>query len=264
MATHTIAHPVRTLRELVTRLEAAITLTLAKPTAKSVHNLRTTIRRIEAQLELLSLLPNLPRHAKREKTACKLLAKLRRAAGRVRDLDAQRDLIESKSQEAYHLRSFLKHQRSKEADRLLDATYKYQPKLIRSLEDLLKAFSPAESLPISPSRIAELSLHWYTHNVPVTTETPDQLHSIRKSAKLARYMAESATESAKPPLKLARTFESLQQSGGHWHDWLTLFNIADRELGTSSPLVRSFERNCENSLAAYRRHLKSLPKSLTL
>ena len=262
MATKAIAHPIGTLRELVTSLEAAITLTLAKPKPKSAHQLRTISRRIEAQLELLTLLPDLPQHARPAKKSRKLLAKLRRAAGRVRDLDVQRDLTKSKSKEARHLRRVFKRERKREADRLLHTIQKHQPKLTLALEALLKALAPAESLTLSAPRLAELTLRWYTHHVPAIAEDSDQLHAIRKSAKLARYMAESATDRAQPTRKLARTFESLQQSGGQWHDWFTLADIARRELGESSPLSQSFGQRCEKSLAAYRQHLKSVPNVL--
>lgn len=261
MAASTSAHPIGTLRELVTSLEAAITLTLAKPKPEPAHQLRTISRRIEAQLELLALLPHLPQHAKPAKKSRKLLAKLRRAAGRVRDLDVQRDLTESKSKEGRHLRRVFKHLRKREADRLLHTIRKHQPKLTIALEDLLKALAPAESLTVSAPRLAELTLDWYSHHVPATAEDSDQLHAIRKSAKLARYMAESAGDS-QPTRQLARTFESLQQSGGEWHDWLTLANIGRREFGGSSRLSQSFAQRCEKLLDAYRQHLKDLPKSL--
>lgn len=263
-------HPVRTLRELATSLEAAITLTLADPKPKSVHLLRTTSRRIEAQLELLSLLPDLPKpkRRKQEKNARRLLRKLRRAAGRVRDLDVQQDLTQSRSRDADQLCNTFKHQRGEEAEHLLDAIRKHQPKLARALEGLLKTLAPAEAMTLPIPRLCELTMHWYVHNVPATANDTDQLHAIRKSAKLARYIAESATSPNRPKAalaarRLAHTFESLQHCGGEWHDWLTLSEIAHRELGPSSRLTQSFARHCDASLAAYRRHLKSLPKELS-
>lgn len=262
MATNTIAYPVGTLSDLVTSLEAALVETLADPKAKHVHRLRTTTRHIEAQLELLALLPGLPEHAKAAKRSQKLLGKLRRAAGRVRDLDVQYDLTSSKSRESQYLRKIFKRQRKEKADRLIKTIHKHQRKLVRTLEVLLKAVAPSESLALSAARLNELVLHWYIHNVPATPENPDQFHQIRKSAKLARYMAESATKPTQSTRELAQTFESLQQSAGHWHDWLMLSGIANRELGSSSPLARFFTRNCERALADYQRHLKSLPKAL--
>jgi CHAD domain-containing protein len=265
------AHPVRTLRELVTSLEAAMTVTLASPKPKAVHRLRTTTRRIEAQFELFALLPNLPNHAKPAKKARKLLRKIRRAAGRVRDLDVQRDLTSSRSNEANQLRDLFKQQRNEAAKSLLDAIDRYQLKLARSLESLLEILAAAEPLAIPVDQIAQLTLHWYAHNSPASAkQSQRQLHGIRKAAKLARYIAESAApmtpsgakQRSTPAHRLALAFESLQQSGGDWHDWLTLSGIAHRELSAASPLTQSFKRRCEKSLADYQRHLKSLPRKI--
>jgi CHAD domain-containing protein len=253
------AHPVRTLRELVTSLEAAITLALADPVPSAVHKLRTTTRRIEAQLVLLALLPDLPGHAKPAKKARKLLRKLRRAAGAVRDLDVQRDRVKSKSDEADQLQSLFKRQRKRAAKKLATALDKHQATLPRALETLLQALAPAESLALSAASLAQLILDWYARSAPTTAEQNHrQLHDTRKAAKLARYLAESAPSTR----TLARTFESLQQSGGNWHDWLTLSNIAQHELGDSSPLAQDFARRCKKSLAEYQSHLKSMPKLL--
>lgn len=255
------AHPVRTLRELVTSLEAAITLTLADPKPSPVHKLRTTTRRIEAQLELLTLLRDLPKHDKAAAKARKLLRKLRRAAGRVRDLDVQRDLVQSKSDEADQLHSLFKHQREQAVQKLLDTIHKRQVKLTRALETLLETLAPAKSLTVPAKDLATLALDWYVLNAPVTaTQDHRQLHNIRKTAKLARYIAESANST--PTRSLARTFESLQQSGGNWHDWLTLSDIAHHELGDSSRLTQTFTRCCEKSLTEYQAHLKSFPRRL--
>jgi CHAD domain-containing protein len=249
------------LRDLVTGLEAAITLTLADPKRKTVHRLRTTTRRIEAQLELFNILPDLPEYTKPAKKVGRLLRKIRRAAGRVRDLDVQRALTQSKSHEARKLRSLFQQQRGQAAESLLSALHKHQSKLTRALEALLKALDPAESLTIPATHLSQLTLGWYTDHVPLATQRDHRrLHDIRKAAKLARYIAESANSPATH--RLARTFESLQQSGGDWHDWLTLSRIAHRELGSASPLTQSFTGRCEKALVKYQSHLKALPKSV--
>ncbi|HMF64516.1 MAG TPA: CHAD domain-containing protein [Edaphobacter sp.] len=260
MAVSPKASPIQTLRDHVTHLEAAITLCLADPKPKPVHLLRTTTRRIEAQLTLLSLLPHLPPHRKQAKKAQRLLKELRRAAGQVRDLDVQRDLIKDKTsaatqKESLQLRNALKDQRTQTEADLLQILDKHQSKLALTLESLLEALAPAERLSLTPTQLTHLTQSWFTRNIPSTHDDPDQLHTIRKTAKLARYIAETAPNSARTARKVAASFESLQQSGGEWHDWLILAAIAEDHLGKSSPLTQTFHRQCQTSLTTYRNHL---------
>ncbi len=60
-----------------------------------VHKLRTTTRRMEAQLVLLKQLPGLPEHANEAAEVDRLLRRVRRAAAAVRDLDVQTEMIEA-------------------------------------------------------------------------------------------------------------------------------------------------------------------------
>ena len=268
MTTSTVAHPVQTLREHVTALEAAITVCLADPKPKPVHKLRTVTRRIEAQLTLLSLLPGLPPHTKQAKKARKLLKALRRAAGNLRDLDVQQDLIQEKTdqntqKESNQLLKTLKHQRVQAEAELVHLLHKHQSRLALTLESLLETFEPAERLPLTATQLTTLTQKWFAQSLPNhprhdVSDNPDALHTIRKSAKLARYIAENAPKSARRPRKLAAAFESLQQSGGNWHDWLVLSSLAHDHLGSSSALTQTFRRRCQTSLKTYQTHLSTL------
>ena len=257
----TPAHPIQTLREHVTALEAAITLALADPKKEPVHRLRTSTRRIEAQLELLALLPGLPDHTKPAKKARKLLKKLRQAAGSIRDLDVQRDLLKEQTasaklrKDAANLRRTLKHQRSAEAASFTKLLKVEQRKLAPALEQLLHALKPAQDISLSPNELSGLTLNWYQHNTPATApeSDPDHLHTIRKSAKLARYIAETGAG------ELASTFESLQQAGGTWHDLLTLAETTTEQLGRKAPLTRIFTHQCSTALDRYREALRHQP-----
>ena len=269
MATSTSAHPIRTLREHVTALEAAITLCLADPKPRSVHRLRTTTRRIEGQFAMLALLPEIPEHDKLARKAQRVLKQLRRAAGKVRDLDVQLDLIRSITPEkaspsferdASELHTELEDKRDAAADQLLRKLRRRQADIAILLESLLEALAPVEGIALSPVQLTALARDWFVDNAPPEPESnpdePDHLHTLRKNAKLARYIAENAPKSAKTPRRLAATFESVQEAGGHWHDWLVLAEIASTRLGPSSPVTKGMTQRCHLALTVYRRHLR--------
>ena len=260
-------NPIETLREHSTSLQAAITLALADPTAEPVHRLRTSTRRIEAQMELLELLPELPEHRKPAKKARRLLKKLRRAAGAVRDFDVQRKLLEQMEEQsaskklgeaAHELRRTLKRKRAAEAEELLDVLKTEQRKLAPALEDLLEALEPAKGLSVSEAQISELTLRWYgeeTSSIAEGSDDEDSLHEIRKYAKLARYLAEAAAP------ELAESFERLQEAGGVWHDLMTLAEIAEKQMGSKSALTRELAEQRDAAREAYRKALEAARKS---
>jgi CHAD domain-containing protein len=266
----TSAYPIRSLREQVTALEAAITLCLADPHEKPVHKLRTTTRRIEAQLALLEVISNVPDHGKAAREAKRMLKKVRRAAGEVRDIDVQLDLIKSVQEDAPRSMESAagKLSRKLEADRedfswkLAKLLRRRQSDLARPLEEILETLEPVEDLSLSGSELASLTRRWFAENAPPEprqgADDPDYLHSIRKVAKLTRYIAENAPKQAKRPRSLAESFERLQQSGGEWHDWLVLSQIASDKLSEASPLTKALSDRSRTALAAYRQHLQEM------
>jgi CHAD domain-containing protein len=267
-ATNTLAYPIHSLREQVTALEAAITLCLSDPKTKPVHRLRTTTRRIEGQLAMLKIVPKVPRHRKQAGEARKLLKKLRRAAGDVRDIDVQLDLIDQIAGQddsselkdgAAKLREKLEADRKEHAEKLVKVLEKRQSEVTLALEELLKALKPIETLALYATELTKLAVRWYRKNLPPEVnnreDESEYLHTVRKVAKLARYIAENAPESAKAPRDLAAGFESLQQSGGDWHDWMVLEEIAGENVGKSSALTKVLARRNRTALQVYRRHL---------
>jgi CHAD domain-containing protein len=258
-------YPIQTLRDNIISLEAAILVCIAKPRKDAVHRLRTTTRRIDAQLELLAMLPHLPEHQKEARKAARLLRKLRHAAGEVRDLDVQRDLIRDEAakksrgkpsvrREARSLRRELKLQREQQSEELLDLLQKQHAKLTNVFERLLEKLTPAESTVLTEAQLTSLVHDWYAARcgnqlLPDAMQDPGRLHDIRKQAKLARYLAESAPESASRARRLAARFEDLQQAGGDWHDWLLLAEIAHQELGKSATLAERFTTHADRSLS---------------
>lgn len=279
-STSTDALPLEVLRDQATAVEASMLECLARPTKRSVHKLRTSTRRIQAQLELLAILPELPPHSKPRQKLLQFLKKLRRAAGAVRDLDVQCDLlagIESRKggpqsddirKEARELRRQLKRDREKHAEALLEVLKQERadlPIVFRQLNDALK---PARSLSVSDAELTALVLTWYRRRSPAAAprrDDVDQLHHIRKQAKLARYLAESAPDSAPKAHRLAVKFEALQEAGGEWHDWLLFAELARKQLGDSALLPQRFDARAEKALRTFERRIaKMTPKASDL
>jgi CHAD domain-containing protein len=271
------AYPVQQLRDAVASLEASALLCLAKPGKVAVHRLRTSTRRVEAQLELLSMVPGLPPRQLQADKAVRLLKRLRQAAGQVRDIDVQRDLVRNEvassktegepspdgqlRREARRLRRVLKHNGEQAADRLLRLLHKQRARLPIVFAELLDALAPAGSVALREAELIALARDCFRkRRVPSLPDTapqgPAELHQIRKRAKLARYLAESAPQSFLEAHQLAARFEALQQAGGEWHDWLILAEAATVELGNSAMLPRRFADHAERALQEFQRRLR--------
>lgn len=268
-----LTRPVQALHDAIQSLESAVLLCLASPKKRSVHQIRTRTRRIEALLELIAMLPKAPPASKQRKKALNLLKKLRRAAGTVRDLDVERDLTAQESvrakgssraaraiqDEARVFRSHLKRQRDESADALTRLLKKQQKDLPLAMRDLEDALAPMEDATLSEEKLTSLVRGWYARCNPLQPNRAggdtDALHSIRKRAKHARYMAESAPKQAARAHRLAARFEALQQSGGEWHDWLQLHDVAAKHLGKSAQLSQYFGSRAGRALRSYRQRL---------
>jgi len=263
--TATSAYPVQSLREHATALEAAITVSLAGSTAKAIHTLRTESYRIEALLGLLTNLKDLPPFRGKAAKAVRQLRKLRRAAGRVRDLDVALRLIAAPMPEALSQRDSDELQqtrarlRKRAARKLLKVLAKRQEKISARLESLLAALEPAAGVRISPAELLGLVDRGFSgiHALIIRHPSDEHLHSIRKAAKLARYQAELAPRSLAAK-RAAKFYRSIQEAGGRWHDWLELAAAACDELGEDHPIAVHFGELRDRHLDVYRERLESL------
>ncbi|HEY1742627.1 MAG TPA: CHAD domain-containing protein [Granulicella sp.] len=272
MAT-TTSSPVCTLREHTLALEEAMTVCLSKPRPRAVHKVRTEARRVEAQLELLSLLKKLPSHRSEATRALRLLKKIRRAAGRVRDLDVQRKLLKTHvleqpedhvvedteqqtplvASELVELRQIRKRRRKRATRKLLKLLDKRQKKLTAAFDALLTTLEPVQNLQLPAAELLQLIDQRFrgTHALIIRHPSTEHLHSIRKAARVARYQAEIAPDSA-AAARAAQRYEALQVAGGHWHDTLSLAADAATELGDNHATAITFGQLRDQYLAAYR------------
>jgi CHAD domain-containing protein len=250
--TRTIANPVGTLRDHATAMEAAITVCLGDPTAAAVHELRRESRRIEAQIDLLAHVEGIPPFAKAAAKLLKQLKRVRRAAGTIRDLDVQRQLIATLAgqlkaapagmsaheikrlqEQAGQLRKDLKRDRKRAEQEPIEVLTARQAKTAAAMERLLEALQPVAGLGLSSDQLQREVAEGFRRRCARATRqkhSDERLHGIRKAAKVARYQAEIAPGS-REARRTAKVYGELQEAGGKWHDWLQLAVFADSTLG---------------------------------
>jgi CHAD domain-containing protein len=220
-------------------LKSAIADCLDDPSTKSVHKLRSSTRRLEATLELLDVATNIEIRRK-SKPLRKALGSIRRAAGAVRDLDVHRNLLRvyKKNRDTIQLERALISAREKSARRLRTQLKKGQQKLHQEIDDLEIILKPTRDLDLSGAELLRLTRTWFATSVcNLDPQQDDQLHSIRKAGKTARYIAETGADNSKAVAGLAARFEHAQETLGAWHDFLLLLSEAKASLPEHNPTV---------------------------
>jgi len=217
------------------RLERDLIKLSSKSVPENIHRFRTATRRLQTLLQELS-----PERGRKQKKLLKLLARLRKRAGKVRDVDVQlaalRDLKFSreprrKTQLVHHLIE-LRNENEKKLRKALDkATLREVKKRLKRAED---DFDPAATL--DALTVARRMLEQVEHRQTALSE--QALHRYRIAGKRARYAAEFAAKSAKAS-QMVGELKQLQDALGDWRDWLTLAQTATDQLGDvrESPLV---------------------------
>lgn len=202
---------------------------------EAVHRFRTTVLRLEILLEQLS-----PGGDRKRKKLLKRLQRIRKGAGKVRDIDVQlaalgtlriapeprrkrqlaEGLLELRAQHESKLRKLLKKSDIRELRKRLARAAK-EANFEAPLDPLTRARQMLESAPVAPNPPGETALHRY-----------------RRVVKRARYAAEFAPPSTARKLLIAQ-LQRLEDAIGHWHDWFTLTRTAVNRWGdvTQSALV---------------------------
>jgi CHAD domain-containing protein len=207
----------------------------SKTPAESVHRFRTGTRRLQILLGELS-----PKPERSQKKLLKLLGRVRKRAGKVRDLDVQlaalrslkipreprrktqlvNHLIEVRAQQDKKLRKAVDEDTVREIrKRLKRASKNFNPEASR--DPLSVARAMVEAIQSADDRRGDRA------GAPVTEAL---LHQYRTLSKRARYAAEFAEPSAEAEQFIAG-LKRIQDALGDWHDWLTLTQTASEHLG---------------------------------
>jgi CHAD domain-containing protein len=213
--------PPRKLQKLLKKLPI-------DPAPETVHQLRTQTRKLEAILHALS-----PADEGTERRLLKILKPIRRAAGRVRDMDV---LIAKTTKLSAHLQSdgVIRLVQHMAAIRDADATrlhrqVKRRRKKARSLlqsfrRDLKRLQAPYQSGAPSSSPRPQLLVQKLEHWPRLT---PGNLHDFRKGVKELGYMLQLVPDQDEGRLE---AYAKVKDTAGDWHDWLQLKCLADSVL----------------------------------
>jgi CHAD domain-containing protein len=189
----------------------------------NVHKFRTHSRRIEALVSELA-----PENGNQKKLL-KVLSKLRKKAGKVRDLDVQIAFLkELKVPDRQNQRAQLlewldseQTRRKKKLEKAFDSeTAKALRKRLRRVQSEMK-LDAIDPLKLAHKRLPD----------PGTTPLSEKmLHSCRIEAKKARYLAELAPDSAESK-QFIDELKKAQDAIGEWHDIMKLKERAEQLFG---------------------------------
>jgi CHAD domain-containing protein len=197
---------------------------LAKEAKEStVHRFRTNSRRVEALVGELA-----PGNANSKKLL-KLLSKLRKRAGKLRDLDVQAAFLKElkipdRQNHRLQLLAALEEEhvhRSKKLTKCFD-----KEKVAQLRKRLRRAKSEVKIDGTDPLKLA----FGHLPKPGQVAQTEKMLHASRIAAKRARYLAEFAAECGDAKALIAE-LKRAQDEIGRWHDVLRLTQRAEKLFG---------------------------------
>jgi CHAD domain-containing protein len=162
---------------------------------------------------------------------------LRKRAGKVRDLDVQKDLLGtlgngSAAKDRKTLAELMEKKRDQQAKRLGLAIKKlHEAKFFSRLDRIAKQAAlpqDGKNRPLAPleeakAQLAEMAIDFGSGQIM----KPSRLHEARVILKRIRYLAELAEESAEQKDFMGK-LKSAQDAIGDWHDWQELTGRAEK------------------------------------
>jgi CHAD domain-containing protein len=224
----------RHAKNLFSKLEKVTDQIESNPTPETVHRLRTTIARLQTLLSAAGE-PN-PKLGKR-------LSRVRRLAGKIRDIDVQTDALrrirmDSRRDKAAVLRA-LAETHSKRIRKLTKALQEeLAAGLLKRLKRVLAELTATAQVSGEAKDYTALSVDAFARLAQdYAPLSPANLHDFRVACKRVRYEAEMAQQSPQSRAVIMQ-LKRIQDAIGEWHDWQRLIETADEFLATpASPLL---------------------------
>jgi CHAD domain-containing protein len=193
---------------------------------ENVHRFRTNSRRIEVLVEQLTP------ESRNKKKLLKLLSKLRKRAGKLRDVDVEIAFLKNlrvpdRQNHRAQLLEVLAQEHARRGRKLARAM---SPERLQELRKRLRREQAELKLNgINPLRLAT-SLLPKPGQLPLTEKT---LHACRIVAKHARYVAELAGDTPDATF-FVKELKRAQDAIGEWHDIVKLKEKAEKRFGSAS------------------------------
>ncbi len=246
---------------VASRLEGTLGRCEDAPEVGAIHHVRTGSRRLEAALE------GLERETRGSAALCKsaaklrkLLKRMRRRAGVVRDLDVHRGLLQKMVAEGKvgadrdggegiggeigRLDAELERRREGKAAKFQQRAGCWREKLKERSAAVVEAALEAGDPPagVEAGDLAQESFAALCGENPILDA--GNLHAFRKGAKRARYIAEGGEDVRSR--RTAQRLKRVQDAIGMWHDWVVLCEEArESSGGEETELVKRIEARCE-------------------
>ncbi len=183
-------------------------------------------------------------------------AKVKATAGLPAPPPAARDDAAELSKAAAELRDSMGRSREEAAGQLQQVLARQQRKTTGAAQELLRVLHPARDFELAGHDLLRDAEATFTRNrllAPDRVEdlSADELHTVRKAAKRARYLAEALPQDA-ALVAAAQRFEELQEAGGQWHDALEITAAARQHFGKHHELTVVYRAQRDRELAHYR------------
>ena len=254
-----------------------------RPHPEAVHDLRTISRRVEALLDALATEPD-----RNQRKLTRRLKRLRRRAGRVRDIDVQIIALRTlkigrdsgrKAQLVRHLNDRRTRREGKLQKALDSATVRKLRSRLTRVEKALLAPPPARrpatraaasAAPVKPPQKEEvqpvsLALRMFaTVAKQQGAFTEATLHRFRTRCKRVRYVAEMAGDDPEAK-RIVNQIKRMQDAIGDWHDWFTLSQTAQKLFNepVDSALIAALRNVTRAKFMEATRHASDLKRSLS-
>jgi CHAD domain-containing protein len=229
---------------------AAMEACRERPKKEAVHSLRTSARRIEALLGATKARRRGDAEFGRKVArTLKALKPIRQAAGPMRDVDVQRELLaglagrrsglEDLVGEGRKVEAALKRDRKEAEAELVSRIDGTRDAAIEALNGLASTLISSEwKLLLKDAKAFERKAA-----KRLDIANPESLHDYRKGAKFARYLAEMDDSAAAK--HFAVSIKRVLDAIGRWHDWMLLAEVARETVGKASTLAGALrkERN---------------------